>query len=122
MLWELEKFLRLALKANPNILEVLWTPIVLESTELGNRLRELRTAFLSKHLYKTYSGYVLSQFRRMKNRFDKDGQFKNKHAMHLLRLLFSGIHALKTGEIMICLLYTSPSPRDLSTSRMPSSA
>ena len=30
-----------------------------------------------------------------------------------------------TGEIapaMLCLLYTSPSPRDLSTSRMPSSA
>ena len=27
-----------------------------------------------------------------------------------------------TLQIMICLLYTSPSPRDLSTSRMPSSA
>ena len=27
-----------------------------------------------------------------------------------------------SGEGMICLLYTSPSPRDLSTSRMPSSA
>ena len=26
------------------------------------------------------------------------------------------------GVISICLLYTSPSPRDLSTSRMPSSA
>ena len=26
------------------------------------------------------------------------------------------------GHILICLLYTSPSPRDLSTSRMPSSA
>ena len=26
------------------------------------------------------------------------------------------------GELFICLLYTSPSPRDLSTSRMPSSA
>ena len=25
-------------------------------------------------------------------------------------------------EVMLCLLYTSPSPRDLSTSRMPSSA
>ena len=25
-------------------------------------------------------------------------------------------------EYMVCLLYTSPSPRDLSTSRMPSSA
>ena len=27
-----------------------------------------------------------------------------------------------TPVLMICLLYTSPSPRDLSTSRMPSSA
>jgi len=27
-----------------------------------------------------------------------------------------------SGNRMICLLYTSPSPRDLSTSRMPSSA
>ena len=29
-----------------------------------------------------------------------------------------GLHA----ELFVCLLYTSPSPRDLSTSRMPSSA
>ena len=28
----------------------------------------------------------------------------------------------KGTEISVCLLYTSPSPRDLSTSRMPSSA
>ena len=33
-------------------------------------------------------------------------------------------HSVKDriGLSMICLLYTSPSPRDLSTSRMPSSA
>ena len=29
---------------------------------------------------------------------------------------------LEKGKSGICLLYTSPSPRDLSTSRMPSSA
>ena len=29
---------------------------------------------------------------------------------------------LKVGKNVTCLLYTSPSPRDLSTSRMPSSA
>ena len=29
---------------------------------------------------------------------------------------------LSEGKFIICLLYTSPSPRDLSTSRMPSSA
>ena len=36
---------------------------------------------------------------------------------------FAGItEALKQQEFKGCLLYTSPSPRDLSTSRMPSSA
>ena len=39
----------------------------------------------------------------------KDGFFKNDEE-HQLKL------------IQVCLLYTSPSPRDLSTSRMPSSA
>jgi len=99
--WELEKFLRLALKANPNILETVWTPIVLEASPIAQRVREMRNAFLSKHIYKTYSGYAISQFRRMKNSFQKKGTFKTKHAMHLVRLLHSGIGALRTGEIMV---------------------
>ena len=65
--WELEKFLRLALKANPNVLETLWTPLVLLADDTAQELRDMRQAFLSKHVYKTYSGYVLSQFRRMAN-------------------------------------------------------
>ena len=52
-----------------------------------------------------------------------------------MRLDYELVRALKCTEIMkagfmfrpgsrveVCLLYTSPSPRDLSTSRMPSSA
>ena len=38
------------------------------------------------------------------------------HAMHYASSVFEGERAYN------CLLYTSPSPRDLSTSRMPSSA
>ena len=38
----------------------------------------------------------------------------HRHYMH--------INSFLTNEGYICLLYTSPSPRDLSTSRMPSSA
>ena len=33
-----------------------------------------------------------------------------------------GLHSRHDGRVDPCLLYTSPSPRDLSTSRMPSSA
>jgi predicted nucleotidyltransferase len=99
--WELEKFLRLALKANPNVLETLWTPLVLLADKTAQELRAIRQAFLSKHLYKTYSGYVLSQFRRMANAYKDKGAYKPKHAMHLIRLLHSGIAALQTGEIRI---------------------
>jgi uncharacterized protein len=99
--WELEKFLRLALKANPNVLETLWTPLVLQEDQTAQELRTMRKAFLSKHVYKTYSGYVLSQFRRMANALKAAGTYKPKHAMHLVRLLYSGIAALETGEIRI---------------------
>ncbi len=99
--WELEKFIRLALKANPTVLETLWTPLVLHADQTAQELRQIRHAFLSKHLYKTYSGYVLSQFRRMANAYERKGAFKAKHAMHLIRLLHSGIAALETGEIRI---------------------
>jgi predicted nucleotidyltransferase len=99
--WELEKFLRLALKANPSVLETLWTPLVLLANETAQELRAMRRSFLSKHVYKTYSGYVLSQFRRMANANKAKGSYKPKHAMHLIRLLYSGIAALETGEIRI---------------------
>ena len=39
----------------------------------------------------------------------------------LLGIVLSGIAGL-FGGIMTCLLYTSPSPRDATLSRMPSSA
>ena len=35
---------------------------------------------------------------------------------------FNDTASIGTAEDRVCLLYTSPSPRDLSTSRMPSSA
>ena len=45
-------------------------------------------------------------------------KFNSEITQECLELSFLGGNA----EIMSCLLYTSPSPRDLSTSRMPSSA
>ena len=39
----------------------------------------------------------------------------------LLRMI-AGLEDITNGEISFCLLYTSPSPRDNTLSRMPSSA
>ena len=101
--WEIEKFVRLALKANPNVLEALYVPEqhVLRIEPIGRRLREIRDIFLSKYLYQTYSGYVLSQFKKLKRDIAQGGQPRHKHSMHLIRLLYSGIEALCGNGIMV---------------------
>ena len=44
------------------------------------------------------------------------------HDRHFLNEVCTHMADIDYGELRVCLLYTSPSPRDLSTSRMPSSA
>ena len=83
------------------MLETLWTPLVLLADETAQEAAGDPRRVPDRYLYKTYSGYVLSQFRRMANAYTKTGQYKPKHAMHLIRLLHSGIAALETGEIRI---------------------
>ena len=99
--WELQKFLVMALKANPNILECLHTPLVEHADPLAHELLALRGAFLSKLIYKTYNGYVLSQFKKLEQDLRAKGEIKQKHAMHLIRLLRSGITALETGDLVV---------------------
>lgn len=99
--WEFQKFLALALKANPNVLECLYTPLVEYATPLATELRAMRGCFLSKHLYQTYNGYVLSQFRLLEQDLRTHGAVRLKHAMHLIRLLLSGIIALREGTLPV---------------------
>lgn len=99
--WEVERFCELALKANPNLLEVLHSPHVVTMTPLGQELVELRSAFLSQLVYQTYSGYVLSQFKKLEADLRRDGQPKWKHVMHLLRLLLTARDLLAQGRFHI---------------------
>jgi hypothetical protein len=99
--WELQKFLTLALKANPNVLECLYTPLVELATPLAEELLEMRDVFLSKLVYQTYNGYVMSQFKKMEQDIRTRGEVRWKHAMHLVRLLLSGITVLREGFVPI---------------------
>lgn len=101
--WELQKFLVLALKANPNILECLHTPLVEHTTPLAEELVAHRKVFLSKLIYQTYNGYVMSQFKKLEQDLRARGEIKWKHAMHLIRLLLSGVSALREGDLRLRL-------------------
>ncbi|MFY9822368.1 MAG: nucleotidyltransferase domain-containing protein [Thermoanaerobaculia bacterium] len=99
--WEIRKFITMALKANPNVLECLYTPIVEHSTPLADELIAGRSAFLSKLIYQTYNGYVMSQFKKLEQDVRTTGAPRWKHAMHLIRLLLAGITALREGTIPV---------------------
>jgi uncharacterized protein len=99
--WELQKFLTLALKANPNVLECLYTPLAELATPLARELLDMKTAFLSRLVYQTYNGYVMSQFRKLEQDLRNKGAIKWKHAMHLIRLLLSGITVLREGFVPV---------------------
>ncbi|MFG6199340.1 DNA polymerase beta superfamily protein [Nonomuraea sp. JJY05] len=94
--WEVERFCVLALEANPTALECLWSPIVEVITPAGRRLRELRPAFLSERARQSFAGYAESQFRRI-----DPAAPKWKQAMHMIRLLLSGLHLIRHGEPLV---------------------
>jgi hypothetical protein len=99
--WELGKFVKLALKANPNILECLFSPIVMHKIPPFTGILFNKKCFLSKIAYRTYSGYASSQFKKLERDLKVKGKIRWKHAMHLIRLLISGIHLFRTHEIMV---------------------
>lgn len=99
--WELEKFLDLALQANPNVLECLYTPLVEHATPVARELLDMRGCFLSKLTYQTFNGYVLSQFRKLEQDVRARGSVRWKHVMHMMRLLLSGVSLLREGTLTV---------------------
>jgi hypothetical protein len=99
--WEVQKFIVLALKANPNVLECLYTPLIEKATPLAQELVAMKAIFLSRLVYQTYNGYVMSQFKKMQADLRNRGQLKWKHVMHLIRLLLAGIGALRDGIVPV---------------------
>ena len=115
LIYDFRKFIRLMLKSNPNVLQLLWTPkeCVLKTSSVFEELVENRHLFASKNIYKSFCGYSYGQLHKMehmaykgymgekrKQLVDKYG-FDCKNAQHLIRLLRQGIEFLNTGELIV---------------------
>ncbi|TLS40954.1 nucleotidyltransferase [Streptomyces montanus] len=99
--WELERFCELALRANPNILECLHSPLVEYADDTGRELLALRDAFLSRQAHDTFARYALGQHKKLEADVRNHGAPRWKHAMHLLRLLGSCRDLLRTGALTL---------------------
>lgn len=98
---ELGKFVRLAIKANPTVLDLLYFEEYEVVHPAGQLLIDNRSMFLSKTIYKSFGGYASDQARRLKNRgdsFSSDTRNRTaKHARHCFRLMRQGAELLQTG-------------------------
>ncbi|WP_405684492.1 nucleotidyltransferase domain-containing protein [Streptomyces sp. NBC_01387] len=99
--WELERFCELALRADPNALECLHSPLVEQADATGRELLALRGAFLSRGAHTTFTRYALGQRKKLDADVRQHGAPRGKHAMHLLRLMVSCRDLLRTGELVI---------------------
>lgn len=63
--WELTKLARQGLRADPNTLEALWSPLVVEETPLGARLRAQRAMFSSQRVVESFGRYARAQLKKL---------------------------------------------------------
>lgn len=99
-MWELEHFVSLAGRANPNALELLWAPY-LNLGPFGMHLRANRGLFLSRQVYTTHMGYARGQLgRAMKGTGGSRGQAhlrREKFLFHTLRIAYQARRILEQG-------------------------
>lgn len=99
---EVGKYCRLALKANPTVLDLMWLDNYNVRTQLGTELVNLRNNFLSyPYVRNAYLGYATSQMGKVDKRDDPDKVAK--HARHLARLLHQGFELYSTGTYSVKL-------------------
>ncbi|MGW3605870.1 nucleotidyltransferase domain-containing protein [Micromonospora sp. NPDC005161] len=101
MRWEVERVCVLGLAANPTVLEVLHSPLVETCTPVGEELRALAPAFLSRRVADTYQRYATAQFGKAERGIARSGTPTWRHVMHLIRLLAAGGHLVRTGRLVL---------------------
>lgn len=109
--FSLRKYVRLALKGNPTVLNLLFIPPMecVTRSARGAQLQELAPFIVSREAGKAYLGYLQAQRQRLTGeRGQKDVNrpelvqkygFDTKYAMHMLRLGYQGVEILETGRL-----------------------
>ena len=112
-IFSLRKWIQLALKGNPTILLLLFTPDdqLVQIDALGSELRSLTPAIVSRRVQGPFLGYLQAQKQRLTGERDQKRihrpeleamyGFDTKYAMHMLRLGFQGVELLTTGRLSL---------------------
>ena len=109
---EIGKYVSLALRCNPTILEAMWLTSHTVLTEVGKELVDLRYHFLSEKFVKSaYIGYAMQQAKRLAAREEKGkagfgdvpANRTAKHGRHCYRLLLQAQQLLTQETLTVRL-------------------
>jgi predicted nucleotidyltransferase len=89
------KFFRLLLRRNGYVLEQLCSPLVVSTTPEHAELKALVPGLLTRHHAHHYLGFSANQWRL----FEKEQPHRVKPLLYLYRVLLTGIHLMRTGEV-----------------------
>lgn len=89
------KFFTLMLKRNGYVLEQLFSPLVVATSEAHARLKALGGACITKHHAHHYLGFAATQWKL----FEKESPRRVKPLLYVYRVLLTGIHLMRTGRI-----------------------
>ena len=89
------KFFELLLKKNGYVLEQLYSPLIVQSTPEHEELKEIAKGCITRHHSHHYFGFSTTQWKL----FEKEQPRRVKPLLYVFRVLLTGIHLMRTGEI-----------------------
>jgi predicted nucleotidyltransferase len=92
---DLGKYLRLLVKNNGYVLEQIFSPLVIAGQGFLDELRPLARCCITRHHYHHYRGFFATQRKLL----DKQEPKIAKTLLYAYRVLLTGIHLLRTGEV-----------------------
>jgi uncharacterized protein len=103
---EIEKFMSMASKCNPSILEILFSGVYERVTWEGKLLVDNKNIFLNKIAYFSYFQYAEGQAKKLAKygyfpEVGRSDRRQEKHCRHMFRLLQQGDELLSTGNITV---------------------
>ncbi|MFN0053166.1 MAG: DNA polymerase beta superfamily protein [Planctomycetales bacterium] len=104
---DVRKFFEMVLKRNGYVLEQLFSPLVLHTTPEHAELQRIAASCLTRWHAHHYLGFAATQWRL----FEKESPRRVKPLLYVYRVLLTGLHLLRTGQIEANLLRLNEAAR-----------
>jgi predicted nucleotidyltransferase len=92
---DIKKFFRLLLKKNGYVLEQLYSPLVVHTTPEHAELKAIAKGCITRYHSHHYLGFAETEWKLL----NKENPKKIKPLLYVYRVLLTGIHLMRTGEV-----------------------